>query len=72
MATLPERLIEAEGAYHDMVIGRGIARVRDANGEEIQYSKADPSRLLAYIADLKAQIGGTGTVCPSGPMRVFF
>lgn len=69
MATLAERLAEAEAAYHTLQVGGAIARVRDQNGEEIWYTAANAGRLLAYIADLKQQLG-TGTF--AGPMRVVF
>lgn len=64
MATLQERLTEAETAYHELVIGKGVAEVRDANGEVIRYTQTSISRLAAYIADLKRQIDGGG----DGPM----
>lgn len=64
MATLQERLTEAEAAYHDLLIGKAAVEVRDANGETIRYSSANAGRLAAYIADLKRQINGTRT----GPM----
>ena len=73
MATVAERLVEAESAYHDLLLGKGVRAFTDQNGERVEYSAANPARLLAYIADLKSQIAaaaGFGAV--TGPMRSFF
>jgi hypothetical protein len=64
MATLQERLNEAEAAYHDLLIGKAPRELRDSNGESIAYTAANPARLAAYIQSLKSQIAATGT----GPM----
>ncbi len=58
MATLPEQLLEAREAYHALQIGKATASVRDANGEEVTYSRADIGRLAAYIRELEALSGG--------------
>lgn len=58
MATLQERLDEAESAYHDLVIGKSVVELRDANGEDMRYTAANRASLAAYIADLKRQISG--------------
>ncbi len=75
MATLSElqaRLAEAETALHNALIGRGIATVRDFNGEAITYSRMDTAALRAYITELRSQIDAfTGTTTLSGPMRIF-
>lgn len=67
MATLAERLAEAEAALHDLQIGRGVRSITDQNGERVEYSLTSPGRLYSYIADLKRQLGTQ----ISGPMRVF-
>jgi hypothetical protein len=64
MATLPERLAEAEQAYHDLQMGKAVAEFRDSNGESARYTIASLPRLKAYIEDLKLQISGRR----SGPM----
>ncbi len=68
MATLTERLAEAEEAYHKLMLGEAVVRFRDANGEEVSYGATSRSSLAAYIADLKRQLG----IGSTGPMRVFF
>lgn len=76
MATLSElqtRLNEAETALHNVLVGKGIAEVRDFNGESIRYNKVETSALRAYIKGLQEQIATMlGTVPTSGPMRPFF
>jgi hypothetical protein len=64
MATLQERLAEAEAAYHDLAIGKATVEFRDSNGETVRYTAANRAALSAYITDLKRQISGTAT----GPM----
>lgn len=76
MATLQQlqtRLAEAETALHNVLIGKGVAQVRDFNGEMVSYSKTDTSSLRAYIKELQDQIAVLlGTPNVSGPMRIFF
>lgn len=64
MATLQERLTEAETALHDALIGKSVREIRDSNGESIAYTAVNTAKLSAYIADLKRQVSQTG----SGPM----
>ena len=64
MATLQERLAEAEAAYHDLMIGKQAVQFRDANGEFVMYSKPDAPKLAQYIETLKRQIANTA----SGPL----
>lgn len=60
MATLAQRLVEAEAALHDISLGRGVVEVRDQNGELCKYGPANLPALTAYIARLKRQIAGVG------------
>jgi hypothetical protein len=53
---LTQLLAEAELAYHQMVLGKNIAMVKDQNGEEVQYSIASRGALAQYIASLKSQL----------------
>ncbi len=70
MASLQDRLNEAEAAYHALQCGQAVAEVRDQNGESIRYTTANAYRLLGYIQDLRRQLGLT---TPSyTPMRVIF
>ncbi|EGL63567.1 hypothetical protein AGRO_3636 [Agrobacterium sp. ATCC 31749] len=69
MATIAELqgwLREAEKALHELLTGKGVAEVRDSNGESVRYTMANVSRLRQYIEDLKSQIAGQ----PRTPHRV--
>lgn len=73
MVTNAELLTEAKSALHSLLTGRAIARVRDSNGEEVQYNKADIPALRQYILDLQGLVDTAAGVGRSlGPMRVFF
>ena len=50
---IKKRLLEAETAYHEVMMGKGTAEVRDSDGSSIRYTTANASRLKAYIAELK-------------------
>ena len=56
-----ERLREAQQALHNLLIGGGIQRVVDSNGESVSYTTANVTRLRAYIAELKLEVAGCGT-----------
>lgn len=64
-------LDEAQAARHTLLLGRGVARFRDQNGEEVQYSKGDLPLLTSYILELKSLLG-ISDFSNSGPMRAFF
>ena len=60
MLTLSQRLIEAEAAFHRLSTGSAVVKVRDSNGESVEYGAADQLALSRYVTDLKRQIGGIG------------
>ncbi len=72
MATLTaaQRLVEAQDAYHRLMLGRSMVECRDANGDMTVYARADASRLKAYIETLKREVAGDDS-CP-GPIHPFF
>lgn len=73
MATNAEKLVEAEAAYHELMLGRAPSVVVDQNGERVEYTRARKADLLAYIADLRdliAQEGGA--TIKRGPLRMIF
>lgn len=72
MATLTERLAEAEAAYHDLQTGRMARVFVDQNGERVEYVAANRAGLAAYIRELKALIANDGAAPCEGPMRPFF
>lgn len=68
MATVAERLAEAEEAYHDLLRGQSVRAITDQNGERVEYNRADLNRLAAYIENLRNQASNTPT---SGPLSVW-
>lgn len=57
--TAQEHLAEAQAAYHDLMTGQAVVEVRDSTGESVRYSRADASKLRAYIEDLKIEVSGS-------------
>ena len=53
MATIAEQLAEAHEAYHALQVGKSAVTVRDSNGEEITFARANVTQLAAYIRDLE-------------------
>ena len=58
MATLAERLAEAEDALHRLQTGTALVRVRSQAGELVEYAQPDLGRLSAYIGSLRRQASG--------------
>ncbi len=67
-AVLRTRLADAEQQYHLVMTGQTAKVFVDQNGERIEYNTANASRLAAYIADLKRQLG---IGCASGPLNIW-
>lgn len=67
--TLQQRLDAAEDAYHALQTGAQARVFQDQNGERVEYTAANSSKLAAYVADLKRQIDSSTEI---GPMRIFF
>lgn len=61
------RLTKAQAAYDELMIGGAVTRFTDQNGETVQYSRADPRGLLAYIARLEDQLAA----CQAGLTRSY-
>lgn len=68
--TAQQRLTQAEAAYHTLSIGGAVVEVTDSSGEKVRYSPANASRLLTYIAEIKAEIAGIPR--QGGPIRPMF
>lgn len=66
--TLSEKLADAETAYHNLVTGKSARVIVDQNGERVEYTQANSSRLASYIEDLKRQLGQADS---GSPMRVW-
>ena len=68
MATLQEKLAEAEDALHQLMIGTSARVVVDQNGERVEFTATNAGRLQAYIDRLKRQISGAAPVGPARPV----
>lgn len=67
--SLQQRLADAEDAYHQLIMGKGIASVKDQNGEEVHYSITNRAALAQYIFMLQRQLG---IAQPAKPATVVF
>ena len=67
---LQARLDAAEAAYDKLMSGKAVRVLVDQNGERIEFTPANASRLAAYIVDLQTQLG-LAQVRVIGPMRTF-
>lgn len=47
------RLKAAQTARHDILIGNGVKRFVDQNGEQVEYQAANVSKLEDYISELE-------------------
>lgn len=66
---LKARLEDAEDSFHLVMTGQSARVFVDQNGERIEYTAANASRLQAYIATLKSQLG---LLRIAGPMKPWF
>ncbi len=76
--TCPEilvRLTEARTALSALLRGGAVRAIQDTDGSRIEYTSANPSRLVSYVALLEAQyaacLTGTPTVV-TRPVQFFF
>lgn len=70
--TLAQKLVQAEDAYHRLMIGGQPLVVVDQNGERVEYTRANSAQLRAYILELQRLIASNGATIASGPMGVIF
>ena len=72
---LQQKLNDAEQKYHEIQLTGQVRRVRDQNGEEVEYGPVNIQDLRNYIAELRSQIAalqGITSVSTTGAMRPFF
>lgn len=60
MACDQKRLDAAREAYHDLMTGRLARVVVDSNGERVEFTAANATRLQAYIQQLEIECRGVG------------
>ncbi|MDA3808282.1 MAG: gpW family head-tail joining protein [Thiomicrorhabdus sp.] len=68
--TTQERLDEAEAQYHAFNTGQMARVFVDQNGERVEFSATNISRLRAYIIELKTELGIA--VKKSQALKVYF
>lgn len=74
MASLSDRIAEAEDAYHRLMKGEAVVEFKDSNGETLRYQPARKADLNAYIQGLKAQLAreqGQPNTQTSAPANVW-
>ncbi len=72
---LETKLHEAETKLHEIQITGQVRRVRDQNGEEVEYGPVNIQDLRKYISELRSQIAalqGTSSSSTPIPIRPFF
>jgi len=72
--TIKQKLAEAQKAYHDLMLGQQVRVFVDQNGERVEYTAANASRLQAYIQSLLSLLNSpTGCAqAVTGPARFTF
>lgn len=56
-AALEAMRVEAEAAYHSIMLGGMVREFHDQNGERIVYNAANRTALLGYINQLRVRLG---------------
>jgi len=69
--TAQEKLTEAEAAYHSLLTGTQPKVVVDQNGERVEYTTANSTKLYMYIQQLKREITPV-TAAANRPLNVYF
>jgi hypothetical protein len=68
--TTQQKLDEAEEAYHNLMTGTQAKVVVDQNGERVEFTASNASRLFAYIQSLKKLLNPASHI--TGPARFLF
>lgn len=69
--TAQEKLTDAEAAYHSLLTGTQPKVVVDQNGERVEYTTANSTKLYMYIQQLKREITPV-TAAANRPLNVYF
>lgn len=62
-------LVEAENAYHSLMMGGAVRVTVDQNGERVEFTASNAASLQKYIWWLQGQLG---LRAPSAPAGVIF
>ena len=72
---LETMISESEIAYHALMLGQAPRVVVDQNGERVEFTVANSSKLKAYIAELRSELSlliTPSTPKINGPARFVF
>ena len=69
--TTQDQLDEAVTAYHALVTGTQPRVIVDQNGERVEYTAANATKLYLYIQQLTGLIK-PATAPPNRPLNVYF
>lgn len=68
-------LTEAQQAYHNLMVGGSARVVVDQNGQRVEFTAINASKLASYILSLQSQLGvcnGSPMLIPGGPAKFIF
>lgn len=65
-------LDDAKKAYHNLMTGTSARVIVDQNGERVEFTSINISKLYAYIQGLEALCGIPTIARPGGPAGFFF
>lgn len=71
MLTDQQRLTAARDAYHALMTGKSPRVIVDQNGERVEFTAANATRLYNYIKQLEQAVGGS-TVPQNRPAQFLF
>lgn len=73
-SAIEARLEAARAAYDALVLGGAVRKFVDQNGEAVEYTSANSSKLLSYIHQLENALAVCQGSVPavSGPLRFTF
>jgi len=70
LTSTAQYLADAQAAYHALMTGTAVVRLKDQNGEEVEYTPMSAPRLLAYIQVLQDNLNPCRRI--SRPMGLLF
>lgn len=71
LATLEQRLDEAEEAHHKLMMGDRAVDISWADGQSVSFQKAEIRKLENYIQELKNDIARAKGASKRGPIQVW-
>ncbi len=69
---LSTMLVEAQKQYHALTTGMAARVVVDQNGERVEFTPANSTKLYNYIGQLQAALNPGTAPRAAGPLQFFF